>query len=115
MTVPKANGSGTAKGKEVFNRVAQAKSAAEKEKREKEDAAKKARAAAAERGRQASRDWAEKQRLKKLGLKPEVKVEVEVEADESADEGVRHEIFAEAGAKDVVGIESSPGPVAVEA
>ncbi|KAF7192986.1 hypothetical protein HII31_05677 [Pseudocercospora fuligena] len=70
-TAQKTNG--TAKGKEVFNRVAQAKSNAEKEKREKEEAAKKARAAAAERGRQASRDWAEKQRLKKLGLKPETK------------------------------------------
>jgi hypothetical protein len=38
----------------------------EQEKREKEEAAKKARAEAAERGRQASRDWAEQQRLKAL-------------------------------------------------
>lgn len=60
---------GTAKGKEVFNRAAAAKELAEKEKREKEEAAKKARAQAAERGRQASREWAEKQRLKKMGSK----------------------------------------------
>jgi len=87
---------GTSKGKEVFSRAAQAKEAAEKEKREKEEAAKKARAAASERGRQASRDWAEKQRLKKLGLKPEmarpapaetmeVKVKISVPETESAD------------------------------
>ena len=36
-------------------------------KREKEEAAKKARAEAAERGRLASREWAERQRLKKMG------------------------------------------------
>ncbi|KAF2771193.1 hypothetical protein EJ03DRAFT_372934 [Teratosphaeria nubilosa] len=64
---------GTAKGKEVFNRAAVSKAAAEKEKKEKEEAAKKARAAAAERGRQLSKEWAEKQRMKKLGLKPEAK------------------------------------------
>lgn len=52
----------TIKGKEVFNRPAAAKAAAEKEKLEKEAAAKKARADAAERGRQASREWAEKQK-----------------------------------------------------
>lgn len=78
-TVPGAKTNGTAKGKEVFNRAAQAKSSAEKEKREKEEAAKKARIEAAERGRQASREWAEKQRLKKLGLKPEVKRKENVE------------------------------------
>ncbi|KAK5127603.1 hypothetical protein LTR85_006943 [Meristemomyces frigidus] len=61
---------GTVKGKEVFNRTAAAKEAAEKEKREKEDVAKKARATASERSRQASRDWAEKQKMRKLGLKP---------------------------------------------
>lgn len=64
---------GTTKGKEVFNRAAAAKGAAEKEKREKEDAAKKARAAASERGRVASREWAEKQKMKKLGVKAEAK------------------------------------------
>ncbi|KAF2719486.1 hypothetical protein K431DRAFT_286609 [Polychaeton citri CBS 116435] len=65
-----SNTTGTVKGKEVFKRAANAKAAAEKEKREKEDASKNARAAAAERGRQASRDWAEKQKMKKLGLRP---------------------------------------------
>lgn len=58
---------GTAKGKEVFNRPAAAKAAAEKEKLEKEAAAKKARADAAERGRVASREWADKQKLRKHG------------------------------------------------
>lgn len=66
---PKA-GSGTTKGKEVFNRTAQSKAAADKEKKEKEEAAKKARAEAAERSRQMSREWAEKQRAKKAGGKP---------------------------------------------
>ncbi|GAB1741354.1 hypothetical protein NU219Hw_g6591t1 [Hortaea werneckii] len=59
---------GTAKGKEVFGRALLAKEAAGKEKREKEEAARKAREVAAERGRQASREWAEKQRLRKLGV-----------------------------------------------
>ena len=57
---------GTAKGKEVFNRAAAAKDAARTEKLEKEAAAKKARADAADRGRQASREWAEKQKLRKM-------------------------------------------------
>ena len=61
----------SSKGKEVFSRAANAKAAAEKEKSEKEAAAKKARAEASERGRVASREWAEKQRLRKLGIKPE--------------------------------------------
>ncbi|KAK0251855.1 hypothetical protein LTS09_013083 [Friedmanniomyces endolithicus] len=60
-----SSGKGTTKGKEVFNRAAAAKEAAEKEKREKEEAAKKARLVASERGRQASREWAEKQKAKK--------------------------------------------------
>lgn len=63
------SGKGTVKGKEVFNRAANARELAEKGKREKEEAAKKARAAAAERGRQLSREWAEKQRQKKLAQK----------------------------------------------
>ncbi|KAI7304965.1 hypothetical protein KC315_g14913 [Hortaea werneckii] len=58
---------GTAKGKEVFSRALLAKEAAGKEKREKEEAARKARELAAERGRQASREWAEKQKGRKLG------------------------------------------------
>ncbi|KAK0313494.1 hypothetical protein LTR01_001750 [Friedmanniomyces endolithicus] len=60
-----SSGKGTTKGTEVFNRAAAAKEAAEKEKREKEEAAKKARLVASERGRQASREWAEKQKAKK--------------------------------------------------
>lgn len=58
---------GTAKSKEVFQRAAFAKEAAEREKREKEFAAKQARVQAAERSRVASREWAEKQRMKKFG------------------------------------------------
>ncbi|KAF2100772.1 hypothetical protein NA57DRAFT_74370 [Rhizodiscina lignyota] len=55
-----------AKAREIFNRDKVEKEQREKERREKEDAAKKARAEAAERGRQASREWAEKQKkLKK--------------------------------------------------
>lgn len=56
---------GTTKGKEVFNRAAAAKAAAEQEKKDKEEAAKRARAEAAERSRQISREWAEKQKAKK--------------------------------------------------
>ncbi|KAH8730094.1 hypothetical protein GQ44DRAFT_607306 [Phaeosphaeriaceae sp. PMI808] len=52
------------KGREVFNRDKIEKEAKEYERREKEDAAKQARAQAAERGRIASREWAEKQRRK---------------------------------------------------
>ena len=59
----------TSKSKEVFNRAAVAKANAEKEKVEKEAAAKKARADAAERGRLASREWADKQKQKKLAAK----------------------------------------------
>ena len=56
----------SSKGKEVYARFGAARDAAENEKREKEDAARKARAAAAEKGRAASREWAEKQRVKKM-------------------------------------------------
>ena len=55
-----------AKGKEVFSRGKLAEEDLQKQKREKEEAAKKARAEAAERGRLASREWAEKQRVRKL-------------------------------------------------
>ena len=51
-------------GKEVYARSKLNLEREEREKREKEGAAKKARAEAAERGRQASRDWAEKQKRK---------------------------------------------------
>lgn len=66
---------GTTKGKEVFNRAAAAKAAAEQEKKDKEEAAKKARAAAAERSRQISREWAEKQKAKKMGAATKAKDE----------------------------------------
>lgn len=61
--------SGTKKGKEVFQRAVNDKEALEKQKREKEEAARKARADAAERGRIASREWAEKMKLKTLKAK----------------------------------------------
>ncbi|KAI7250573.1 hypothetical protein KC335_g16985, partial [Hortaea werneckii] len=56
---------GTAKGKEIFQRALLAKEAAGKEKREKEEAARRARELAAERGRVKSREWAEKRRVLK--------------------------------------------------
>lgn len=55
------------KGKEVFNRDRMEKEAMGRERKEKEEAAKKARAEAAERGRIASREWAERQRKKMMG------------------------------------------------
>jgi len=60
--------SSTAKGREVFQRAAIEKAETEKARKEKEDAAKKARAEAAERGRIASREWAEKQKKRMNGL-----------------------------------------------
>lgn len=54
------------KGKEVFNRGLTALSDKEKDKKTKEEAAKKAREDAAERGRLASREWAEKQKARKM-------------------------------------------------
>ncbi|KAL8798700.1 MAG: hypothetical protein Q9182_006451 [Xanthomendoza sp. 2 TL-2023] len=56
-------------GKEVFNRGRIEHEEREKMKKEKEEAAKKARVEAAERGRLASREWAEKQRVRKVGGK----------------------------------------------
>lgn len=56
------------KGKQVFNRDRVEKEALEQERRDKEEAAKRARAEAAERGRVASREWAERQRVKMMGL-----------------------------------------------
>jgi hypothetical protein len=64
-----STGAGTSKGKEVFNRAANAKTSAEQLKKEKEEAAKKARAEAAERSRALSREWAEKQKMKKAYVK----------------------------------------------
>ena len=67
--IPSGATTGTAKGKEVFNRAAAAKAAANKEKLDKEEATKKARAEAAERSKQAAREWAEKQKRKQLAAK----------------------------------------------
>jgi hypothetical protein len=53
------------RAKEIYMRDMKALEEMEKEKREREAAAKKSRLEAAERGRQASREWAEKQRAKK--------------------------------------------------
>ncbi|KAH8590239.1 hypothetical protein B0O99DRAFT_691680 [Bisporella sp. PMI_857] len=54
------------RAKEIYNRDTKTADEIEREKREREAAAKRAREQAAERGRQASREWAEKQRMKKL-------------------------------------------------
>ena len=51
-------------GKEVMNRAKEEREEGERMRREKEDAAKKARKEAAERGRVASREWAEKMKMK---------------------------------------------------
>ena len=64
-----------AKGREVFNRDRLAKEETDRERRAKEEAARKARADAAERGRQASREWAEKQKQKMLADKIKARVE----------------------------------------
>jgi hypothetical protein len=60
-----ATATGTTKGKEVFSRGKLAEEDLLKQRREKEEAAKKARIEAAERGRLASREWAEKQKKRK--------------------------------------------------
>ena len=54
------------RGKEVFGRTKVLLSDKDKEKKAKEEAARKARVDAAERGRLASREWAEKQKARKL-------------------------------------------------
>jgi hypothetical protein len=66
--------SASSKGKEVYARFGAARDAAENEKREKEEAARKARVAAADKGRAASREWAEKQRVKKMVAQVEGRV-----------------------------------------
>ncbi|KAL9026917.1 MAG: hypothetical protein Q9196_004489 [Gyalolechia fulgens] len=58
-----------AKGKEVFNRGKVEQDERDRMRKDKEEAAKKARAEAAERGRIASREWAEKQKAKKMAEK----------------------------------------------
>ncbi|KAG9942430.1 hypothetical protein KCU85_g9226, partial [Aureobasidium melanogenum] len=64
MAPSSSSSSSSSKGKQVFARAAEAKEKEEKEKKEKEDAAKKARAEAAEKGRQASREWAARKKEK---------------------------------------------------
>lgn len=54
------------RAKEIYSRDARMAEDMEREKQEREASARRAREEAAERGRQASRDWAEKQRTKKL-------------------------------------------------
>lgn len=54
-----------ARAKEIFGREHKMKEDMERAKKEKEEAAKKARLEAAERGRAASREWAERQKVKK--------------------------------------------------
>lgn len=56
----------TARGREVFERNRVVTEELERLRKEKEEAAKKARAEAAERGRMASRQWAEKQKARKI-------------------------------------------------
>lgn len=58
------------KAREIFNRDRVEKERRERERREKEEAAKRARAQAAERGRLASREWAEKQKARKVAVVP---------------------------------------------
>lgn len=89
----------TSKGKEVFARAANAKAAEQKAKEEKEAAAKRARAQAAERGRVASREWAEKQKLRKMGVG--VKRGVEGRKSESGVAGAEASAGAVEGGIDV--------------
>lgn len=56
------------RGKEVFNRARVEQDERDRIKKEKEEAARKARAEAAERGRIASREWAERQKAKKMSM-----------------------------------------------
>ena len=56
-------------GKEVFERERKGLDAQTKERKEKEEAARKARAEAAERGRLASREWAEKMKARQVAAK----------------------------------------------
>lgn len=98
-----STGTSTAKGKEVFNRTAAAKAAADREKKGKEEAARKARLEAAERGRVKSREWAEKRKMKKLGagMGEEEKEKVVGSVRAESIEGVKDEVdgvVGEAGA-----------------
>lgn len=55
------------RGKEIFKRESSFVSEKERERRSREEAAKQAREEAAERSRKASREWAEKQKARKMG------------------------------------------------
>jgi len=72
ITIPAAKasvlpaGPAVLRGKEIFSRGRTEKEASERERTDKENAAKKAREEAAERGRIASREWAERQRKKMM-------------------------------------------------
>ena len=75
LVIP-ARTSSTQKGKEVFGRSKAEVEEKERLRREKEELARKARAGAAERGRIASREWAEKMKARKAsGVGEKVKVE----------------------------------------
>lgn len=74
-----------AKGKSIFNRGRIEHDELEQMKKDKEEAARKARVEAAERGRIASREWAEKQKAKKVAAKKgSAEVTVDGEASASA-------------------------------
>ena len=80
-SIPKADGApARPNGKEVFNRGRIEHEELERMRKEKEEAAKKARMQASERGRIASREWAEKQRMKKLREKKGSETKKVVEA-----------------------------------
>lgn len=64
---PSMGGAGMSKGREVFGRSKVEKEVRDAERKGKEEAARRARMEAAERGRKASREWAEKIRVKKAG------------------------------------------------
>lgn len=69
VPAPAANGvRQTSRGKEVFGRNKVELEEREKQRKEKEEAARKARVEAADRGRVASREWAERQKARKLGV-----------------------------------------------
>ena len=78
----------TSRGKEVFGRTRAELEAREKERKEKEEAARKARVEAAERGRLASRLWAERQKVKKMGLGTSVVGSEKGDAEEGKEEVV---------------------------
>ena len=96
----------TTKGKAAFDRPRLASEELARQKREKEEAARRARAEAAERGRLASREWAEKQAAKNrrkkdmsstaaVAIKPVGRAELQAEADSSAENGRNEKVVSE--------------------